>query len=164
MTLQRLSKKYFWLTIPLVCSLFMLGYWRDRFFDTVDHLFFQVFSASHDQPTDKYPSSFNGMMKGTLSSSEWFASLAYIFLFALHAALLVLCVHRSRRLVAYTFLIYLVLSLLCFLLILLGNLLNSSHLGYGLAQHLKHLIQSPFLVGFLLLTFQVAQTRSEPKA
>lgn len=164
MTVQRLSKKYFWLIIPLVCSLFMLGYQRDWFFDTVDHLFFQVFSASHDQPTNKYPSSFNGMVKGMLSSSEWFASLAYIFLFALHAALLVLCVHQSRKLVAYTFSIYMVLALLCFLLILLGNLLNSSQLGYALAQHLKHLIQSPILVGFLLLTFHVAQTRSEPNA
>lgn len=156
-----MSKKYLWLTIPLVYSLFMLGYQRDWFFDTIDHLFFQVFSLSHDQSTDKYPSSFSGVMQGMLSSPEWFASLAYIFLFALHAALLVLCVYQSRKMVAYTFLTYLGLTLLCFLLILLGNLLNSYNLGYGLAQHLKHLIQSPFLIGFLLLAFHFAQTLSE---
>jgi hypothetical protein len=161
MTLKKWNKKYLWLTIPLVYSVFMLGYQRDWFFASVDHLFFQVVSTQANQTSDKYPSSFGSILIGIQSSSKWVASLAYTFLFSLHAAALVLCMYRNVRFVAYTFVTYLVLSLFCFLLILLGNLFNSYTLGYGLAQHLKYLMQSPFLIGFLLMGFHFAQTLAE---
>jgi hypothetical protein len=161
--IKRLKRKSLWLTIPLVFSLFMLGFRRDWFFDTVDQLFFQLFSPATDIPITKYPSSFSGILQGMQASSKWFASLLYTFLFSLHAAALVFCIYRSKKLVGYTFLTYLVLALLCFVLILLGNALHSYTLGYGLAQHLKQLTQSPFLIGLLLVAFHFLEMAPRSK-
>ncbi len=144
-----------WYIFPLIVSLFLLGYWREFFFILVERFFSQFTVSSHPVSSEKYPSTFGSIWIALSSSYKWLASFLYSFLFAVHATAIVACVYQSKRLVCLTIGVYLSLVISCLLLILLGNAFHSYTLGYGLAQHLKLILQSPLLVALLVATFRL---------
>ena len=136
-------------------SLFFLGYWRANFYLAFDRFFGAATGVSPPGLPAKYPTSLSGIGWAVLHSSSWLASLVYTALFAFHAAGLVWGMYGDRKWVTLTLWIYFALAALCFLLILGGNALKSYTLGYGLSQHVKHLLQSPFFAIVLLAAFRL---------
>lgn len=134
--------------LPLFISLFLLGYYRPSFFSTVAFLFDSFISPN--TPATKFPTQLRDVISGIGNNYLWIGSALYAACFAVHAALAVWLIYQSRRLALYSLTLYGALTGLCFLFILLGNVVNSFSLGYGLARHIRSLMESPFFIILLI--------------
>jgi hypothetical protein len=151
--MDRVSSRHLWL-IPLVTSLFLLGYYRALFFHFIGDIFYSTLPSNY-LPETKFPSQLQAVFAGIGNNHLWLGSLIYSMVFSIHAAIAVWVVYESLRLAWYTILLYFLLSFCCLVLILLGNALGSFTLGYGLARHIRFLMESPFFLIFILAALRL---------
>jgi hypothetical protein len=149
----RVSSRHLWL-IPLVTSLFLLGYYRALFFTIIGDIFYSLLPSNYSSDT-KFPSQLQAVFASIRNNHLWLGSLLYSMFFSIHAAIAVWLVYASLRLAWYTVLLYFMLSFCCVVLILFGNALGSFTLGYGLARHIRFLMESPFFLIFILAALRL---------
>ena len=147
--------------LPLLISLFLLGYFRANFFSAVEHFLNSPSFATPPTPATKFPFSINGILNSIRHNYLWLASCLYSMLFALHAYLAVWIVYRSRKLATLVLMLYLTLMALSLIFIVFGSLINSFSLGYGLARHIRSLLESPFLIILLIPALQLLKVNGK---
>jgi hypothetical protein len=147
--------------LPLFVSLFLLGYYRSFFFSTIAALFDSLV-APGTSTTAKFPTRLFDVVSGIASNYLWIGSALYAACFAVHAALAVWIIYQSRRLALYSLALYGLLTILCFLFILLGNMVNSFSIGYGLARHIRSLMESPFFLILLIPAMRLFKAQAQP--
>lgn len=135
--------------------MFYVGYYRNDF-----DAYFESKYKGNSNLTDKYPTSIAKITANISANYKWISSTLYSIIYMAISVLIIFVLFAQPKIVFTTFIIYVSLFLMCFVLILIGNWIGSYKYGYGLAQNIKKLIQSPLLTFFIILYYWKIQKAS----
>lgn len=131
--------------------MFYTGYVRRDF----DRYFSKKFdsTSSFNYTSEKFPQTIEGFQDNIASNYKWVSSCLYSLIYVLISVGIIWVLFQNKKNAGVTLVLYLALFVFSIILILIGNLFGSYKLGYGLAQNIKRLIQSPLLTFFLIIYF-----------
>jgi hypothetical protein len=130
--------------------MFLLGYNRKN----IDRWFAQKYDMKQNFGyfNDKYPDTISGFQQSVFNNYKWISSslVTFLFCFISVGIIAVIFGKKQMQIVSYMYLIALVGVIT---LIIIGNIVGSYKMGYGLAQNIKKIIQTPVLTLFFILYF-----------
>lgn len=140
-----------WLALGLsgLC-IFFIGWIRERYILNLVNFQFQVLIPRSDPDLEQYPLGLSTFIAAFFEDPRWISSIVLNLSMALFSALFVGVWFRNRGYFWLTTAIYGALSLLCAVLVGFSMVTKNYQLGYAIAQHLKNLLQLPFLLVLLI--------------
>lgn len=106
--------------------------------------------ARRSQLQFTYPHSFSELISSIIYDPRWFSNI-YFMAIAILSTLLSVYLIFGKKMARIAFFCYLSLVIICLLLVLLTLVTGNYKVGFGLAQELKNMAQSP-LISFLILS------------
>lgn len=102
---------------------------------------------------EKYPQSLASISSNVASNYKWLSATLYTAIYIVISVVILFILFYSKKIIRSILYIYFGLCLICLLLIVVGNWFDSYKFGYGLAQNIKNVMQSPILTFFFIIYF-----------
>lgn len=111
---------------------------------------FNDFIARRNRLLFAYPHSFSELISSILRDPRWFSNI-YFMAIAILSTILSVYLIFGRKMANIALLCYLSLVFICLVLVCLTLVTGNYNVGFGIAQEIKNMAQSP-LISFLILS------------
>ncbi len=140
-----------WKKILLICLLvfnILNGFLRYHYI--INFYDFNDLIIRRNQLLFTYPNSFSGLITSIIHDPRWFSNI-YFMAVAILSTLLSVYLIFGKKMARIALICYLSLVVICLLLVGLTLVTGNYKVGFGIAQEIKNMAQSP-LISFLILS------------
>ena len=138
------------IVVLLIGILLTMGYLRERYLLVFDsHTVFGLIKKYPRIAATNFTTEITNIL-GFKLSPKLTSSILFSLIFTLIVSLIVDLLISEKTFTRLIVILYFFYMIICFLLILLGNIGLDYHLSYGLSHYIEDLFLSPFILMFLI--------------
>lgn len=159
------------MTIPkinfiLVFFIFLLlviSFLRESVFENINAHSWYLYYENDASHLPAFLSFFKRFSYAELYRIKWVLTAMFSLLFLFLSSAIIKIIFRKKKFIVWTFYTYAAIVIVSAISFLLGKLLNHAESGYHISRFFMGLLQSPFLLIFLIPAFKLVTAEGEEK-
>jgi hypothetical protein len=135
----------------------MVGYIRESYVINTHVKEQPLLIERYSSGTEEYPMKTAEVSKAITGNPKWISTSLYSIFFLVSSSIIVFLIFRTKKAVYFCLSAYTIIFMLAGVFVVISFLFNNYKVGYGLAQNLKNLSQSPLVVIGLVPVYKLLE-------